>query len=513
MLTADELRQIARAREGSLEEVPFAVLLHAMATSERAATLELRRRQLCKEIVIEDGIPVDCRSNLVHETLSRFMVSIGRIDQETFNTCFSESCAREVPFGDVLIDKGIIDAEELLKILQQNLARKLLDGFSWREGTFVVRSDLPDVITPLKVNVGQLIIIGVTRFATQQQIDSSIGPLIGKPLALNPDPHYRLEEIRFSGEQRKMLDALRERSMRIDELAGLGGLPSERLSRLLYALTLTGIIGPADRVKREARPAQPPAVKKAAASEAPDGRPVAERGVSEELRSDLMKLVLNYRRKDAFELLSVQTTASISEIQEAYIAFARRYAPWRFDSALADRARDVFLGAARAYSELMDPERRQALVERRQRPEKKKKEKEAAPDRDRFRIHTTLLDPEIQFRRGKTLMNAGEYEKAIVQLEFAADLDSQNAVYRAELAYCRYLSAPTTGAPRALADLNETMRIDPRCGLAMFYAGDIYRRLGRMDEAEGLLQRAIKPMAPDRRPIEALRLLKRNRKG
>jgi tetratricopeptide (TPR) repeat protein len=223
-----------------------------------------------------------------------------------------------------------------------------------------------------------------------------------------------------------------------------------------------------------------------------------------------MQLVLNYRRKDAFELLSLQTSASVTEIQDAYLELARKLAPWQFEAPLTERARDVFLAAARAFAELLDPERRQAIIDRRARPAPKA---EPEATRDQFRIHTTLLDPEVQFRRGKTLMNAGEYEKAIVQLEYAVDLDSQSSVYRAELAYCRFLSAPATGAARALAELNDTIRIDPRCGLAMLYAGEIYRRMGRLDEAEAWLERAIKPMAPDRRPIEALRTLVSQRKG
>ena len=45
-----------------------------------------------------------------------------------------------------------------------------------------------------------------------------------------------------------------------------------------------------------------------------------------------------------------------------------------------------------------------------------------------------------------------------------------------------------------------------------FYAGQILRFQGRLDEAEDVLQKAIKPMTPDRRPIDALRDLRAERK-
>jgi tetratricopeptide (TPR) repeat protein len=63
-----------------------------------------------------------------------------------------------------------------------------------------------------------------------------------------------------------------------------------------------------------------------------------------------------------------------------------------------------------------------------------------------------------------------------------------------------------------VAELEEALRIDPKCGLAVFYLGEIHRELGNYPEAEGHLQRAIRMMAPDRRPIEALKILQTRKK-
>ena len=55
-------------------------------------------------------------------------------------------------------------------------------------------------------------------------------------------------------------------------------------------------------------------------------------------------------------------------------------------------------------------------------------------------------------------------------------------------------------------------RIDPKFGLAVFYAGEIHRMLGNFEEAEARLQRAIKMMSPDRRPIESLKAMQNEKK-
>ncbi|MEO1370324.1 MAG: DUF4388 domain-containing protein, partial [Acidobacteriota bacterium] len=155
-------------REGDLGETPFAVLLHAMAVHGRSGLLEIERGPLRKEIFIENGVPVDCRSNLLHETLSRFMVNQGHLTPEQCQEFLTKSTARGLQFGESLILDGVITASELYRLLQANLARKLLDGFTWRSGSFRVNSDPPPVESALKVKVPQLVVTGISKFASDE---------------------------------------------------------------------------------------------------------------------------------------------------------------------------------------------------------------------------------------------------------------------------------------------------------------------------------------------------------
>jgi tetratricopeptide (TPR) repeat protein len=174
---------------------------------------------------------------------------------------------------------------------------------------------------------------------------------------------------------------------------------------------------------------------------------------------------------------------------------------------LAEKARDLFLAGARAYAELADREQRGTLLFRRKTLREERAKKPAAS----FTIKTDLLDSEAQYNKGKALMDAGKVREALLLLEFAADCDPQNSLYAAELAYCRFLNGTVHGE-RSLRELQETLRRDPGCGLAAFYAGEIHRQLGNREEAETWLRRAIKLMSPDRRPIEALKALSADRR-
>jgi tetratricopeptide (TPR) repeat protein len=217
-----------------------------------------------------------------------------------------------------------------------------------------------------------------------------------------------------------------------------------------------------------------------------------------------MEMVLNYRRKDAFDLLGVDPDGFGRDVKEKYLEFAETFAPWTYPDEVADDARRVFLAGARAFGELSDPDRRQALANRRQGRAARR------GSVDTFRIETDLLDPDVQFRKGRALMAEGNYRDAIEQLSYASDLDPQNGQYRAELAHCRYRFNPQAGGSIAIAELKEALRIDPGAGLAHFYQGEILAEMGMVDEAREALRRAIKPMAPDRRPIEALKRLQRS---
>jgi hypothetical protein len=517
--TADQLQEIARLREGNLPEVPVAPLLLAHALQQRSMVLEVRRRQVWKRIILENGVPVDCRSNLTHETLGRYMVLEGKLTEEDFTACLSRSAARGVPFGEVLLEHGLVTAVDLFKILQANLAKKLLDLFTWKEGEFRWLDEPPVSESSLKIKLPQLIVTGVTRFAPQEEVDMSVAPLVGKKLVLHPSPPVPLEEIRLNPRQSQIIEALRPPGRRMGELAESTQLPVDDITRVLYALSILGVVAPADTVPKDLtatgafpRPVLTPPPSAPTPAPVPAPAPVAAGPSPQEIerrRNEIMQAYLSYRRQDAFDLLGVPEDGTMPVFEEKFLDFTRRFSPWTLEGQpdLAEKARDLLLTGARAFSELADVEQRNTLLFRRKTLRDERARKPAAS----FAIKTDLLDAEAQYKKGKALLEAGKPREAVVQLEFAADCDPQNSLYAAELAWCRFLVS-TAFAGRSLQELQETLRRDPNCGIAAYYAGEIHRQAGDPEQAENYLRRAIKLMSPDRRPIDALKALSSERK-
>ena len=533
-----DLERILRSSEGRLEETPFAVLLLAHAVHSHTVVLELRRPPVSKKIVLEAGVPVDCRSNLAHETLGRFMVSAGRISEEDFHSALSQTVAQSVPLGEVLLERGLIGGEELFRLLQQNLAKKLLDLFTWRQGEFRLTGEPPTAESSLKVRVPQLVATDIIRFAPQEEVDAAIAPLVGKHLALSPEPFFPVAELKLTAAQQRLSDALRT-PRQMHELVEATGLPLDEITRLLYALALLGSVVALDRPPAgrtgaipilsplpapTPAPAAPPKPPPVAAPELatrqvpivklppPTASAAPSPGASEQRRNELMEIYLAHRRLDPFDLLGLAEDAAPPLVEARFFEFAERTAPWTFAGTdLEERARELFSTGARAYSQLVDAESRGTLLFRRR---TLREERERRPDPERFKIKTDLLDPEAQFRKALVQLEGGKLKEAIQLLEFAADCDPGNGLYRAELAYARFTASP--GAPsvarRAALDLKEALRVDPRCGLAALYLGEVAGALGELDEAESALRQAIRLMAPDRRPIEALKTLQSRRK-
>jgi len=240
----DELLELSLRREGNLREAPFGVLLQALAVHGRTLVLEVGRSPLVKKIVLESGVPVDCRSNVVQDTLGGFLVASGRLSAEDNHACFGRAMAQGVPMGEVLVERGFLTPVELFRVLQQNLAKKLLDLFTWREGAFrLVADELPPQ-SALKIRVPQLIVTGITRFAPQDEVNAAVGPLVGRPLALHPAPPFALAELRLTSGQERLVEAL-GRGARMDEMAPASGLAPDDITRLLYAFGLLGVMVPA----------------------------------------------------------------------------------------------------------------------------------------------------------------------------------------------------------------------------------------------------------------------------
>src|SRR5512138_3114923 len=125
--------EILAAGEGTIPATQLPLLLQEIYAEGRTVTLELRLRALEKRIRFEEGSPVACRSNLLHETLGKYLVAKGKLTEDEYQEALRESVETGSRMGELLVSKVKLAAFELYKHMQANLAHRILDAFRWSE--------------------------------------------------------------------------------------------------------------------------------------------------------------------------------------------------------------------------------------------------------------------------------------------------------------------------------------------------------------------------------------------
>ncbi len=515
--------EVLAAREGTIAATPLALLLQAISAEGRTVTLELRLRALEKRIRFEDGSPVACRSNLLHETLGKYLVAKGRLSEDEYQEALRESVQGGRRMGELLVAKGKLAPFELYKHMQANLAHRILDAFRWADASWRLLDEAEPAELALRVNPAQRVLTGCAGFVPFEVVASQLAFTDEQRFALARSPRHALAELKLSTKEAKLAQVLRRRPT-LDEAVRDSGLDVEEAMRRLYALAVLGIVEFAE--EGAAAPdgtAIPTPTSTQIPTPTPTSTPTATSTAtsavaalpeeSPELRDALVSDYLDHRAKDPFDLLAVPEAATGAEARRAFLALADRFAPLRFSSPdLREKAEALLAARARAFAALSDGEQA-ALWRKRRAAAAEKRRIEARPSTaEQFRISTALLDASTQFEEGLRRLAAGNARGALEQLQFAADIEPRPAT-RAHLAWARFLVDPERHARLALGELADVAKADAGCAAAHFFAGEIHRARGAWAEAEEAYRRAQRADPSDRRAQERALEMMRARKA
>ncbi|HEY6099824.1 MAG TPA: DUF4388 domain-containing protein, partial [Anaeromyxobacter sp.] len=383
-----EPAEILASREGTIAATPLPLLLQAIFAEGRTVTLELRLRGLEKRITFEDGSPVACRSNLLHETLGKFLVEKRKLTEEQYQEALRESVETGQRMGELLVSKKLLQAFELYKAMQANLALKILDAFRWAEASWRLAGESEPAELALRMNPAQLVLTGCAGFVPFDVVASQLAFPDDQRFALVAKPPHALSELKLSPKDAKLAQVLGRRPT-FDEAMRESGLEVEDAMRRLFALAALGIVDFAEAVAAEpapasaaappaaavpaARPAEPPAAPAPGPAAAPHPAGPAEGEDDDpELRDALVTAYLDHRGKDPFDLLAVPESVAAADLRRTFLALADRFSPLRFRSPdLKEKAEALLAARARAYGALADADqatlwrkRRAAAAER-----------------------------------------------------------------------------------------------------------------------------------------------------
>jgi CheY-like chemotaxis protein/tetratricopeptide (TPR) repeat protein len=507
---------------GSLREVPFPALLHHLHGLRATGVVHLESGKKKKKVQIEDGRPTSVKSNLVNETLGHLLAASGRISLDVMHESLLRVKRGEGLQGQILVAMHMLDEEDLALALRTQAEEKLLEIFSWTDGSF--RFDRGVRLTggntlSLQASPANLIARGVLTRVPPDVIDGFFADHGEARVAPSRQPFWRFQDVDLDEGARALL-------ARIDgDHSLMDLLPlDERSRRLLYVLSAIEMIEfvagkPASRPRAqrvEARPAAKPAAAPAASSPraaaaplvrevAPPPRAAADdaslSAEEEKLRAELLEVAARLRGRDHFAVLGVAKTATDDQIREAYFALAKRTHPDRFSGAsdaVRRVAEEVFSVISQAYETLGHRDRRNEYL-RAQRDKERDKADVAEGER--------ALKAELAFQKGIAMLRKKGHAEAVELFKEAVGIYAEEGEYHAYLGWALWLSDPQ-GAGRvelARKHLLRGAKLAPSSDKPYLFLGRLYKAEGRDGTAEKMFQKVIE-LDPD--CVDAIRELR-----
>lgn len=232
---------------GSLRRTPFASLLYRVFRLKLDGVLRVQNGEVYKDIDFQQGTPNYVASNKPGELLGTFLCSTGVISQDDLSLALNRMSEFGGRLGDVLINEGILPSSELFHHLSLQIRDKLLDIFSWDDGSYVWfgPESSPPESWPLGVNPLEILIEGVRRHMSLPALRALMSSRLHAPLRLHVNQHLGLDGTVLTSAELTMALSIRDGSTPMDllvELPEVLGVSEEQVLRVLTILYATQTI-------------------------------------------------------------------------------------------------------------------------------------------------------------------------------------------------------------------------------------------------------------------------------
>ncbi len=463
----------------SLAATTVAEVLWGSMSRRLTGALHFRADRTRKALLLVNGEPHGVRSNAVEECLGQRLLVAGRIDLRQVEESLRRAQGGEGRQGEILVKMGVLDPEEVERELREQAEQKVLDLFTWSDGTVWFEPDIEAL--PLATSIADwppedLLLRGVERMEPDR-LERALKPLRGKRVTFDlgrlPAPLRDMASVQAMRAALGAADGAADAAMR-EEAATLYGLAVIGVARVDGAKAAVQI------------PSTPPGA-------------TASGGSSRASPEELKALAATIAQKTHFEVLDVPQNASTSQIKSAFFKMAKRYHPDRYGGE-ADEVRalasEVFARISTAHEVLDDPERRREYLQ------SLRGSQEDGPQEV-----TQILTAEVQFQRGQVHLKKREYERALECFGWAVELNSDEGEFLALYGWTLSLVKPDDEKARVEArrSLDRAVEIAPRSVTGYYYLGLFLKGCGELDSAERMFRKVV-----ERKPehVEANRELR-----
>jgi curved DNA-binding protein CbpA len=514
---------------GALGEGVLPGLLRELYVGRKSGMLTLHRGPDRRGFRFRSGHIVHADTNVRDDRMGEVLVRHGRLSPADLKRAIGFSLRDNKRLGAVLVDLGLLQADQIEDALALHVHEILGKVFSWKDGTFEFTPE-DDAASAgsegaLKVSTGELVLQAARSVTDPDVVRYCLGD-IDRILGLASDPLLRFQRVTLTPADGYVLSRV-DGTLSAREVVAMISLPREETHRSLYALLSTGMIEflplppkarPADNRKQRApSPVQmaaveeeplvllptlePPSAEEAAAQTAAH----AVAAQDDPRRMEILEAFAALKRNTHFEILQLERNATEAQVKEAYFRLARRFHPdVHHDPALADlrdKIEAIFVRLAEAYEVLRNP-RIRAKYENQLSPAAGQAPPPSEPSPQAIDPEVEMREAAVAIKRAARLLSSEMYWDAIQVLEPAVVRARGKPRQEGRVLLARAYMKNVNWLKQGEELLLEVIKEDPAHGEACLLLSHFYRDQGLKARAAHMM-RKVAELFPDSAEVRA----------
>jgi hypothetical protein len=224
----------------SIAEKEFPDLVQALYERKWTGLLVFNHMAVEKLVSVQNGHLVFASSSNRDDRLGEVLMRTGRITLKQFMDA-SRKIKQGTRLGAILVDDGVLDPKELVKVVVEHTQEIIYGLFLWTEGMYQLHDGVSsaEAIT-LKLSTPNIILEGIRRIDSWTRIEWALG---GVEARYERPANYRQEmgDMNLSPQQLAILRML-EQPRAVFEVCEQSALPTFDVCRTLWALRVVGAI-------------------------------------------------------------------------------------------------------------------------------------------------------------------------------------------------------------------------------------------------------------------------------
>src|SRR5262245_23822241 len=146
-------------------------ILQWLGNAGKTGTLSIERNKVVKRILVREGRVIGCASQEPSDMLGHFLVSRGRISEETLRQALAAQETKKDHLGGILVTMGAVSEEDLRLLLEDKAQETIFGLFDWDDAEFRFAPSAvaePDAFS-VDMRVDDILLRGAQRWDEMQR--------------------------------------------------------------------------------------------------------------------------------------------------------------------------------------------------------------------------------------------------------------------------------------------------------------------------------------------------------